>query len=675
LFNIGNAGTVASGFTKKQFVFGFEGVTFKTVSQPIMHAWNHTDTTGHKIQVNLDECTFDFAGTASGTNISMFSFASADAVWEAEINMNNCALASQNTTYHKIYDLGTNDTANAGYGVIGSGYADKEAYPIALFTNTGSFIGAYAEITDAYRALYSKDPTASYVILVRRDVNKIDSACFNGAFKGDLLIDLGGNTVTMTQLNTAKKPSYFLDFSAGNNADENFEVNVQIKNGKLVKNYGTAALVGLNYSSGLSKDARYNLDFDNVTFVSKTGTNVVFVTWEDGFSAATANVLVDADFNNCTFDLAGSAANSVMLNLTHSSGERNRLIYNVKVNGGNVIASSTEQFNNFFVKRDTSTEGRVDTITYSSSGASYPTVTLPIGCAAPAGEYNGLRFILDSATATTVTYALAPIPPVSFVPKTSVTLFGNFTYNVYLPKTDALTAAKLNSEDVVLEGLSVVVIDTVEYYKLTVTLNSYEALEDIVVNVTVSGHKGTFTFGLCEYAATVMSGSYTETEKTLVKDMLSYAIAAYDYWEVSSDNLAYASALLGDNYNATSIPDMTKEVKDPTGSAFKSVTFHLGDSPAYRFYYDGAAPSYTYTVGERRVNAKVGSDTDGTYVEIKVYAYEIPLGISFTDGESTYEYNVYSYYANADATVKPLVERLVKYCESAEAYRVSVVDN
>ena len=139
--------------------------------------------------------------------------------------------------------------------------------------------------------------------------------------------------------------------------------------------------------------------------------------------------------------------------------------------------------------------------------------------------------------------------------------------------------------------------------------------------------------------------------------------------------VARINAIIGATYDETAAPDMTVAEKKPEGSAFSAVTFYLGDSPAYRFYYTGdTAPAYTFKAGSRTVTAVSGNDSNGNYLEVKVYAYEIPLGISFTDGVKTYEYNVYSYYAQAEASAKTLVERLVKYCESAEAYRQSVVN-
>ena len=98
---------------------------------------------------------------------------------------------------------------------------------------------------------------------------------------------------------------------------------------------------------------------------------------------------------------------------------------------------------------------------------------------------------------------------------------------------------------------------------------------------------------------------------------------------------------------------------------------------AYRFYYtDDTVLDYSFSVtGGRALSFTEGTDTNGKYLEVRVYAYEILSGVSFTDGENTYEYNVYSYYAWAKtngAAAATLVERLVKYCESAESYRISV---
>ena len=111
----------------------------------------------------------------------------------------------------------------------------------------------------------------------------------------------------------------------------------------------------------------------------------------------------------------------------------------------------------------------------------------------------------------------------------------------------------------------------------------------------------------------------------------------------------------------------------PEGTGFTGVTLHLGDAPAYHFYYEGTAPSYTFKVGNRTVAATEGVDTNGkTYLEVKVYAYEMLSDVTF----GSYSYSVYAYYAWASeegmTAEMTLVERLVNYCESAEAYRRSV---
>ena len=171
-----------------------------------------------------------------------------------------------------------------------------------------------------------------------------------------------------------------------------------------------------------------------------------------------------------------------------------------------------------------------------------------------------------------------------------------------------------------------------------------------------------------------------------MKDILSYIRAAYAYEDKASDKLAEINSVLGDAYDTATAPDMSasSSATAPEGTGFSGVTFHLGEAPAYRFYYEGTAPAYTFTVGTREITATAGSDSLGTYLEVKVYAYELLLGVSF--GENAY--SIYAYYnwltetangTSADAKIAlkaiPAVERLVKYCESASAYKASVTQN
>ena len=106
----------------------------------------------------------------------------------------------------------------------------------------------------------------------------------------------------------------------------------------------------------------------------------------------------------------------------------------------------------------------------------------------------------------------------------------------------------------------------------------------------------------------------------------------------------------------------------------------LDATPAIRFYLkDGAsAEAYAFYIGDAKVNTVFGTDTNGAYVEIDVYAYAMCETVTYTvNGEAGGSYHIASYYAYAqagtDASLVALVDRMWRYFQSARAYRNSVI--
>ena len=76
------------------------------------------------------------------------------------------------------------------------------------------------------------------------------------------------------------------------------------------------------------------------------------------------------------------------------------------------------------------------------------------------------------------------------------------------------------------------------------------------------------------------------------------------------------------------------------------------------------------------LSGAVGSDDNGTYIEISVYAYLMGKTFTYTiDGNESGSYHIRSYYEFSKTLgndkLVTLVERFAKYCESAEAYKAS----
>jgi len=880
------------------------------------------------------------------------------------------------------------DKLNTEYGTISTDYFNEETYPIVLFNkDTKECIGGYGDIANAFNKIMA-DPDGNYVILVRRDCEKVAKKYIDATFTGSMEIDLGGHTLTVTEAG-----NYLIDLGASDATGPS--ATFTIKNGTLVK-AGGRGFVDVNYNANLQeKNANYTFNFTDVTFRSTDNTyneNVVFVTWENGFDGATAQINVTSVFTDCVFDFAGSIEGAVMLALNHSEGVKDRVVHNVTINGGEVLASAAADFTDDFVRLDGDTNGRADSITFSKTETGdYTKLTLPAGVAAPTGEYNGLIFgdgvtnadgtvsyvlvikplgpeggtpdlpvytqygeipaeytdaskypiiifkngvyfgnatafateahtkalaetkgsaddivvvlfrqslsetltgalsyfdqvkgtliidlggntytanaknlfqfnaknstnnpkievrngrlnttrligfatqntaacqeydilfsnvtfgfaqtkwsefidtnvgatwahgyshadltfedcifdlrdytttykFLDLASdddshaidvvfkggeiifgnysftfatvksgysdnalfpggdrsdsdtvrfekgangytvfrvpvgrpaptdvynsteltfvkigenATELTYRLMPKAAAdqSFVPKASITLGSELTFNIYVPANKNLTALTLNGENIDLSAL------TAEdgYYLISEALGAREAAKTLtlVATLTVDGKvmRGSFTFSIPKYAEKLLTDvSASAEEKALVKDVLSYIKAAYAYFGTTdAEALAKIDELLGENYDESSAPVMNGSAEKPT-LGITTVTYDLTAKPALRFYLAEGfkASDFVFSIKGNTVSAEEGSDANGKYVEVKLYAYELAETVDYTVNGESDSCHIQCYYEwaktqNNDNLVK-LVERFAKYCESAKAYRESVIN-
>ena len=171
-------------------------------------------------------------------------------------------------------------------------------------------------------------------------------------------------------------------------------------------------------------------------------------------------------------------------------------------------------------------------------------------------------------------------------------------------------------------------------------------------------------------------------EKALIKDILSYIRAAYAFFGTDdADAIAAIDAILGKDYDENNAHNEEGNV-EPITPGLKAAAFALDATPAIRFYLkDGAdATDYAFYVNGARVSTVTGTDKNGAYVEIDVYAYALCDTVTYTvNGEEGGSYHIASYYRFAeesgDASLVALVDRMWKYFQSAREYRNSVLGN
>ena len=161
-----------------------------------------------------------------------------------------------------------------------------------------------------------------------------------------------------------------------------------------------------------------------------------------------------------------------------------------------------------------------------------------------------------------------------------------------------------------------------------------------------------------------------KVEKTLAKDVLAYVKSAYNYFvefntaeEIERVNTLIES-IIGDYESAPVSSGATNTVTPVTG-----VTLNLDEKPTIRFYVTDTNVKFYANGG--MLDTVAGTDSNGAYVELDVYAYVLEETITYGDGGS---YHISNFLAGAAGTsYETLVKCFVKYVESAADYRDSVI--
>jgi hypothetical protein len=420
------------------------------------------------------------------------------------------------------------------------------------------------------------------------------------------------------------------------------------------------------------KDKAFNFIFENVKFDVVGTANSIFTKFGIDSSTPNATAYPNITLNNCTVDISKSVNNVVIFDLgnglTHAT---------VTVNGGEILAGNNS-FTLYTKNENTETD-----ISFGNETGAYTVITVPSGVILPVIKVNGgaLAFSKTSDDGTTATYTLmsATLVDFKFRPKSSITLGSELVYNVYVPVTAALQSFTVNG--ITYENLEIIPLEDGDYYLIRVVLPASEAAKNIVLKavVTIDGtnYNGTWTMSIPKYASKIINDG-NEAEVQLVKDVLSYIRAAYSYFDkTDAEAMAKIDALLGDDYDAKNSPVFDGSADAPT-EGLKAATFVLNATPAIRFYITDTNANYEFFVNGIKLAVKEGSDENGAYLEMDVYAYAMCETIVYKiNGVESGSYHINSYYTfvttdeeyKDDSNLINLVERFAKYCESAKAYR------
>ncbi len=583
-------------------------------------------------------------------------------------------LSGTNYVYALIEDIKTD------YGFIPAKYSSAEAYPFAVFKN-GVFVGAYASFgLDNADSALSRSKDAGSVILLRRSFTYASSeANYNNLSqtRDNTVFDLGGFVFTSDRVvfRAQKKTAY--------------DTVITVKNGSFV--LGTHLIEFSTWDGGgYTGGNGFTFNLENVTVSLKSGANTENVICKSSVGSS-VDMFARLNLTSCTVDVTGSSLDSVTLFKTEDANNT----VDVKLLGGAIVADTDF----VIVDNGSDTDG---SLTFSSYSGAYTTLVLdktvaftsPTFAAVSGQDTVDAKFTVSETGNDTVTYKLTDAWVIGFKPLSNITIASDLIHNIYVEKNSLISFFSINGREYTGGTLSVLAtedIGTKTYYKVSVPMNARNALEDInlvtgLTNLDGSAYSGnSFTLNLTGYASKALLGEVSDEERTLMLDMLSYARAAYAYFEIeNAAAISAIDALLGDGYDAANAPAFATEAAKPAdGQGMQGATLKLDTIPSIRFYLtDGiTATMVTFNQNGKNLEKRVGRDNVGAYVEATLHAYGMCDTVSYSISSKglSGSFNVKAYYdwvktaeaTKNDAALITLVERLAKYSESAKAYKAA----
>ena len=629
-------------------------------------------------QMNSDTHALDTLTITSDFKVVLpTSMSAPDKIYTTTDGSYCLAKVSYNEDSTANYALCDVTTLGTKYGDIKTAYASVLDYPFVLFKG-GEAIHAFKD----WKAFIDSEArvTANYqsgcTLLLRRDYSTSEASNDNWAlsYLSDITIDLGGYTLTRGHRQL---------FNAISHGNANTTTTITIINGTLRANFfkddgktPTSPIITFNNDNNSTSTDTYYFNLNGVTLDISSGRGLISC-FNNGSSTSKTNATVT--LNDCPI-YRGSMTNSMTLFALNDTSDYCDI--EVVINGGKLEAESVA---NMKLTEYTS-ENSGDKVSFGK-GTDEKYFAVSINNKNDINAFVGVCYTTSGAECTFVkasengeyvNYSLYPTVTIGYKIKTSVTLWSNFVYNIYIPKNNTSSFTVNGKAPEYRE----VEIDGVTYYHVAVSLAAGEALADINLKVTLDSNGAdvdvNWVLNTLNYTKTVIAGEFDDTTKTLMKDMLVYASAAHTYFDNTanvSDKLSEVESIL--NGYTKEMP--VGEVKKPAGkNYFTDVTVNLGAVPSFRFTLaDGyTKDDFTFKVGNRYVAV----NEENGYLEITMYAYMMLDDVTFTVNETdiSESYNLYSYYSFAitenNENVIAIVEALMKYSVSANAYRNSVIN-
>ncbi len=196
------------------------------------------------------------------------------------------------------------------YGIIPDAYASVEDYPFVVFDmDTYTFLAASAEfIKDSGDAIINKinSTDGNFAIFMRRNFEHTNSSYNLGACRANVVIDLGGYTLTYTKGISAQSKYV------------NTVTTIKFQNGTLKSNC-TAPFITYSLLDN-NKENDFHFTFENITFSLTSGVTPTYWVSKAGNSSTGGAFINTVTVKDCTFDLENLSSATTLFGLGHNSG-------------------------------------------------------------------------------------------------------------------------------------------------------------------------------------------------------------------------------------------------------------------------------------------------------------------------------------------------------------------
>ena len=562
----------------------------------------------------------------------------------------------------EVYDEYRVESLVTTYGAIAYENSSRVDYPFISFADKGT--GSYTyfgKTADFFKNggmewdIRDKG-YASVVVLMRRDFNATNNNSNLGMNPNELIIDLGGFTLTATHSNGA-----ITAYAKGTGTST-----IIIKNGTVLLGARPFMTFESN-SAGAGKI--FNVTFDNLRFEYGSGATA---TAPYRFTNTVGAFTINMSIKDCAFDFSSSRPEKITLFITKDSNAKTT--FNTDVIGGKIILDS---FNGVTISNDLSRltfkrdENGEHTVFVLPNGVSATDATLLTDCGNMTLVKTGVK---DGFSIFRLRDAEKLVKP-----KVSLTMHSAFIYNVYIPMEEFITGVTLDGISYDISTLPIKEFAGVKYLHIEKYIGVNEAGRSFTLIVESDVQAQSWTLSVISYANTLVSGNYTEVDKTLARDILAYvrAVYAYENKAEGASVIESINAIIGEDYTVS--PTITEAKQSTDGLSGAGLI--LGSQPAFYFIPEYDVSAYTFMANGATITTEVSTVNGKTAILVYTYAYAITDTVTYTIAgtDISGEYNLAAYISFAEGTndqkLLDLVNALWQYSEAAEAYRLQEIQN